>query len=92
VLDLPVPPEKLWPAEAELRPVVENLMHSYRKWAARRVRRFRGRVVSYDEFRPRLSLPEIQVLDEIVGDLYGLTQAERLFLKDYDMAFRKDCE
>jgi hypothetical protein len=89
VRNLRVPPEEVWPGEAVLGPAVENLMRSYQKQAVRRVRRFRRRVVSYDEFRPGSSLPEIHVLDEIVANLYGLTQAERLFLRDYDMAYRR---
>jgi hypothetical protein len=89
IVGLPVPDDAgPWPADALLEQLVGELMASYLAHAVRRQRRFRGRLVNYDEFRPRLSLKPIQAIDALVNPLYGLTELESSFLAAYDMEFR----
>ena len=91
VREFGVPAEDaLWPSDEALAGLIDSLMKSYKNNAARRRRRFGGRSVTYDEFRPRRSLQEIHAIDNVVADVYRLTDEENMFLKTYDLEFRTD--
>lgn len=91
VLGFPVPSREAdWPEPHVVELLVNELMASYTKNAVRRERNFGGRLVLYDEFRPRQSLSAIHALDAVVGPLYGLTAEEQSFLAAYDLQFRTD--
>lgn len=93
VFGFPVPhEEQVWPGTDVLEKLVNDLMSSYQDNAIRRQRRFGGRLVDYDEFRPRLSLREISAIDQVVGRVYELSEAEQAFLASYDLEFRTDDE
>ncbi len=93
VLGFGVPADDaLWPPDEEFDESASRLMESYRGNAVRRQRRFSGRLVTYDEFRPRLSLREIWAIDDMIAPLYELTPEEIKFLKTYDLEFRTDEE
>mgnify|MGYP000953357217 FL=1 len=44
--------------------------------------------VSYREFHPKYSKHLIDKIDDILGIYYGFNQAERKFIKEYDIKFR----
>ena len=91
ILEFGIPAEDaLWPSDEALAGLVDSLMKSYKKNAVRRRRRFGGRSVTYDEFRPRRSLQDIHAIDNVVADVYRLTDEENMFLKTYDLEFRTD--
>jgi hypothetical protein len=91
VLGFPIPSwEARWPERLVIEPLIDELMSAYSRTAVRRERSFRGKPVSYDEFRPRQCLSGIQAIDAVVGPIYGLTEEEQSFLASYDMQFRTD--
>jgi hypothetical protein len=81
-----------WPSDARTAQLIERLMSSYRENSIRRTRKFGGKTVTYDEFRPRRSIREIYAIDEAIAPLYGLTNQESVFIRNYDLEFRTDEE
>lgn len=45
-------------------------------------------LVQYDEFYPRKSKKEIDKIDSILAEFYGLTPVEKDFIVNYDFKFR----
>jgi len=92
ILEFGVPEDDKWLHDEILAKLVDDLMESYKENAMRRQGRFGGRMVTYDEFYPRKSLKEIHVIDDIIANVYDLTEEENAFLKNYDLEFRTDEE
>ncbi|MDR1478631.1 MAG: hypothetical protein LBJ00_06780 [Planctomycetaceae bacterium] len=48
------------------------------------------KVDSYNEYKIRYSKPLIDLIDDTICPLYGLTQEEIEFIKNYELTFRVD--
>jgi type I restriction-modification system DNA methylase subunit len=70
--------------------LVEELMMDYRRNSVTRTTSLGGKVSHYQEFYPRLSRPIINRMDDFIAPIYGLTEDENEFLKDYDLRWRTD--
>jgi len=88
-----VPSEvKEWPPDKDLEVLIYDLMESYQSNAMRTISKIGGRQITFDRFRPRLSIPKIYAIDDVISKIYKLSDEENDFLKNYDFEFRTDNE
>jgi hypothetical protein len=74
---------------SELKSANKRLMKKLKKDSVRRRIPYRTTgLVEYDEFYPRKAKAEIDEIDKIVGEFYGLTSEELDFVINYDVKFR----
>jgi len=87
----PIPVEKLTPAKIAK---IEKLYAKYMKDIQKNVREHKTEayknVNSFKEYKIRYSKPLIDEIDDLIAPLYGLTNEERDFIKNYEIKFRID--
>ncbi len=72
--------------------LVNELMDDYKKNSAIKSTALGGSKVFYQEFYPRKSKQIINRIDDFIARIYGLTEEQNLFLKEYDLVWRIDEE
>ena len=87
----PIPAEKLTPAVIAK---IEKLYAKYLKDIQKNVREHKSEayknVNTFKEYKIRYSKPLIDAIDDLIAPLYGLTDDERDFIKNYEIKFRVD--
>jgi len=72
-----------------LKSANSELMRNLRSNSVRRRIPYRSTgIVEYDEFYPRLSKRQVDQIDWILADFFGLTADELDFIVNYDIKFR----
>lgn len=72
--------------------LVKELMDDYQKNSAIKSTALGGSTAYYQEFYPRKSRHLINRIDDFIAPIYGLTEEQNRFLKEYDLAWRTDEE
>jgi hypothetical protein len=89
----PIPVEKLTPT---VRRKIEALYRRYLRDIERHVIEHETKeykhVTKYKEYKIRYSKKLIDAMDDVICPLYGLTEAETEFIKNYELRFRIDEE
>lgn len=68
--------------------LVTDLMDSYREHSMKKSITIQKKRVEYEEFYPSKSLAIIHRIDDFIGRIYGLSNEEIVYLKDFDIKFR----
>ena len=69
---------------------VNNLMEDYKEKSKLKRANYPTGAITYQEFYPRESHQIILRIDDLIGSLYGLSNEELEYLKNYDIGFRTD--
>lgn len=72
--------------------MVKELMDDYRKNSVIKSTALGGDRAFYQEFYPRKSRHIISRIDDFIAPIYGLTEEQNRFLKEYDLVWRTDEE
>jgi hypothetical protein len=72
--------------------LVKELMDDYQKNSAIKSTALGGSTAYYQEFYPRQSRHIINRIDDFIAPIYGLTEEQNRFLKEYDLFWRTDEE
>jgi hypothetical protein len=72
--------------------LVRELMDDYQKKSVIKSTALGGSTVYYQEFYPRKSRQIINRIDDFIAPIYGLTEEQNRFLKEYDLIWRTDEE
>jgi len=72
--------------------LVKELMDDYQKNSAIKSTALGGSTAYYQEFYPRKSRHIINRIDDFIAPIYGLTEEQNRFLKEYDLTWRTDEE
>ncbi|MEW6180945.1 MAG: DNA methyltransferase [Chloroflexota bacterium] len=72
--------------------LVKELMDDYQKNSAIKSTALGGSTAYYQEFYPRKSRHIINRMDDFIAPIYGLTEEQNRFLKEYDLVWRTDEE
>lgn len=72
--------------------LVKELMDDYQKKSAIKSTALGGATAYYQEFYPRQSRHIINRMDDFIASIYGLTEEQNRFLKEYDLVWRTDEE
>lgn len=77
---------------ATLAALVKELMENYQKNSVIKSTALGGARAFYQEFYPRKSRHIINRIDDFIAPIYGLTEEQNRFLKEYDLVWRTDEE
>jgi len=72
--------------------LVKELMDDFQKNSAIKSTALGGSTAYYQEFYPRKSRHIINRIDDFIAPIYGLTEEQNRFLKEYDLVWRTDEE
>lgn len=72
--------------------MVRELMDDYQKNSVIKSTAMGGSTSFYQEFYPRKSRQIINRIDDFIAPIYGLTDEQNRFLKEYDLVWRTDEE
>ncbi len=72
--------------------LVKELMDDYQKNSIIKSTALGGSTAYYQEFYPRKSRHIINRMDDFIAPIYGLTEEQNRFLKEYDLVWRADEE
>ncbi len=72
--------------------LVKDLMEDYQKHSEIKSTSLGGSRCFYQEFYPRQSRHIINRIDDFIAPIYGLTNTQNQFLKEYDLIWRTDRE
>lgn len=72
--------------------LVKELMDDYQRNSAIKSTALGGARAFYQEFYPRKSRQIINRMDDFIAPIYGLTDEQNRFLKEYDLVWRTDEE
>ncbi len=72
--------------------LVKELMDDYQKNSAIKSTALGGSIAHYQEFYPRKSRDIINRIDDFIAPIYGLSEEQNHFLKEYDLVWRTDEE
>lgn len=72
--------------------LVKELMNDFQENSAIKSTSLGGSTANYQEFYPRKSRKIINRIDDFIAPIYGLTEEQNRFLKDYDLYWRTDEE
>lgn len=75
---------------AEIKELASDLMADYQKNSIVKQGKYASGEKTWQEFYPRKSKPIIDKIDNMLGVIYGLTEVEIAYIKNYDVAFRTD--
>jgi hypothetical protein len=76
-------------ANIELAQILNDLMLDYENHKTRKECRYdKTGLVIYDEYHPKASKQIMDRLDDVLAKLYGFTETELQFIKNYDIKFR----
>jgi len=84
--------EKFFSREFELSNLVSELMEDYQKNSEIKSTSLSGSKCDYQEFYPRQSRHIINRIDNFIAPIYGLTETQNKYLKEYDLIWRTDKE
>jgi len=70
--------------------LVKELMDDYQKNSAIKSTALGGSTAYYQEFYPRQSRHILNRMDDFIAPIYGLTEEQNRFLKEYDLVWRTD--
>jgi hypothetical protein len=73
---------------AELAALGQELAERLRATAARRSRKYPSGTVVYEEYYPARAWAIIDRVDRILARQYGLTEEERVYIRDLDLSYR----
>lgn len=72
--------------------LVDKLMRDYQEKSFIKSTTLGGKRVEYQEFYPRNSLKLINQIDDYLAPIYGLSDEQNDFLKNFDLCWRTDAE
>lgn len=78
--------------QEEVASLVKELMEDYKKNSVIKSTALGGSTAYYQEFYPRKSRHIINRIDDFIAPIYGLTEEQNRFLKEYDLIWRIDEE
>jgi len=82
--------DKLRNQESNIKRLVTLLMKDYQKHSAIKTTRLGGKLSEYQEFYPRKSKNIINEIDDFIAPIYGISQEQNIFLKNFDIEWRTD--
>lgn len=76
----------------EVARLVQDLMTDYQKHSTIKLTAMGGSQAEYQEFYPRRSINIINKINDFLTPIYGLSEQQNDFLKNYDLEWRTDKE
>jgi len=76
--------------ENEIKRLVTLLMNDYKKNSEIITSNRGGGSAEHQQFYPRKSIEIINKIDDFIAPIYGLTEEQNRFLKEYDLVWRTD--